>query len=105
MRPSRQDLIYDGECDGIGDRVQSQRKTARERRWSTSIWQKEPPMRMRSPRFCASGRPLSGLSTGRGRTSGGPDPKLCRLAGDRGVIAAVSLMLVMPAGLGFAVPQ
>ena len=21
MRPSRQDLIYDGECDGIGDRV------------------------------------------------------------------------------------
>ena len=31
----------------------SQRKTARERRWSMSIWPKEPPMRMRSPRFCA----------------------------------------------------
>ena len=51
VRPDRKGLICEGECEGMGTACISQRKIAPERHWSMSIWQKGPPMRMRSLRF------------------------------------------------------
>ena len=52
-RPSRQDVICEGECEGIGHRVHFTAKDRTRLRWSMSIWQKAPRMKRRWPRCCA----------------------------------------------------
>ncbi len=52
-RPNRQDIICDGECEGIGHRVHFTAKDRTGLRWSMSIWQKALHMKTRWPRCCA----------------------------------------------------